>query len=70
MLAGQARVIQGQVDGVAGPLLGPGDSFGEEALVSRFPRMATIIAVSDTKVLRLKSAPLLDLPWFDLPWQI
>ena len=55
---------------MAGPLLGPGDSFGEEALVSRFPRMATIIAVSDTKVLRLKSAPLLDLPWFDLPWQI
>ena len=29
VLAGQARVIQGQVDGVGGPLLGPGDSFGE-----------------------------------------
>ena len=29
VLAGQARVIQGQVDGVGGPLLGPGDSFGK-----------------------------------------
>lgn len=65
ILAGQIRVIQGQFDGVdTQVLLGAGDCFGEAALVSHFPRMATIIAVTDAKVLRLKSAALLALPWF------
>ena len=45
------------------PLVADGD-FGEAALVSHFPRMATLIAVTDARVLRLKSGALFAQPWF------
>ena len=54
---GTARVIR---DGVDVASLGPGDFFGEIALLRDIPRTATVEAVSDLDLLVLERGPFLD----------
>ncbi len=55
LTAGRARVVKLGADGqdVALAMLGPGDSFGETALLERSVRNATVRASGDVEVLRL-----------------
>jgi predicted acylesterase/phospholipase RssA/CRP-like cAMP-binding protein len=55
VLSGRLRVNTTQPDGSLGPIaeLGPGETVGEMALVSREPRVATVHAVRDTQLARL-----------------
>lgn len=39
-------------------VLGPGDCFGEMALIDLFPRSASVVALEDCSVIRLTSADL------------
>jgi len=65
------RTTKGRPDGIRLAELGPGDGFGEEALISDSPRNATVTMVTDGTVMRLAKAdfqPLLSEPlqrWID-----
>jgi CRP/FNR family cyclic AMP-dependent transcriptional regulator len=58
ILSGQARVIRGSEDLA---LLGPGDFFGELAVIDQQPRMASVQAETDTTLMALASWDLLAL---------
>ncbi len=58
ILSGQARVVRGSEDLA---LLGPGDFFGELAVIDQQPRMASVQAETDTSCLALASWDLLAL---------
>jgi Na+-transporting methylmalonyl-CoA/oxaloacetate decarboxylase gamma subunit len=54
---GEVEVIQETPEGGAGLIarLGPGEHFGEMALIRRAPRMATVRAVTEVEVLAIKA---------------
>jgi CRP/FNR family transcriptional regulator, cyclic AMP receptor protein len=58
ILSGQARVVRGSEELA---LLGPGDFFGELAVIDQQPRMASVQAETDTACLALASWDLLAL---------
>lgn len=64
LMRGRAVVQRNHGDG-KGPIelarLGPGDAFGEEALLSDSPRNSSVTMVEDGEVLRLSKADFLDL---------
>jgi len=54
---GRVAVTRKMPDGKINPVaeLGPGEGFGEEALISKLPRNATVIALEEGELLRLSS---------------
>jgi CRP-like cAMP-binding protein len=53
IVVGRAKVIRGKISSAKGQALGPGDFFGEMALLAPGPRMATVKAESDVEAIKI-----------------
>jgi CRP-like cAMP-binding protein len=58
ILEGQAKVFKGKIATAQGEaMLGPGDFFGELALLDGGPRSASVVAASPLSTIRIERAP-------------